>query len=90
MILINIYLIQISKAVDFLLLNSADLEIREASLVQNGNTMKATSTELLPKDETLKLSFGKTLETGNAILKISFDGLLEDNLKGFYRSKYQM
>lgn len=38
--------------------------------------------------ETLTLTFPDPLPLGNASLYITYKGILNDNMKGFYRSKY--
>lgn len=42
------------------------------------------------KDETCRLQLNDKLEVGEASIKLVFNGILNDKLAGFYRSKYQV
>ncbi|KAG9133475.1 hypothetical protein Leryth_013287 [Lithospermum erythrorhizon] len=45
--------------------------------------------ELFEADEIMVVEFGEDLNTGVGILSISFEGTLNDRMKGFYRSAYE-
>ncbi|XP_010049218.2 aminopeptidase M1 [Eucalyptus grandis] len=45
--------------------------------------------DLVGEDEILVLEFPETLPTGIGVLAIDFDGILNDEMKGFYRSTYE-
>lgn len=36
----------------------------------------------------MTFDFGQSLPTGNAVLKIKYEAVLNDDMAGFYRSKY--
>ena len=40
------------------------------------------------KNETATFIFGKTLPKGKGQLKLKFKGVLNDKMRGFYRSRY--
>ena len=71
------------------LLNAAELEITDVSLVRNGVSTPVGSISIDEELETTTLDFGKTLSQGPAQLEMKFKGILNDRLVGFYRSEYQ-
>jgi puromycin-sensitive aminopeptidase len=80
--------IQISENTSVILLNSSDIEIQSAALVRDGVTTIATGIAHDQPVETATISFGQPLSTGAAQLTIKFTGILNDKLRGFYRSQY--
>jgi tricorn protease interacting factor F2/3 len=80
--------IKINKPTKTIKLNSVNLKIKNVSLVSNRKSQKATiNTE--KKIEQIALNFGNAV-SGNAELKIEFEGKNEDKLGGFYRSSYDV
>lgn len=77
----------------FIVLNAADLSIDSKSVrFQSGNGSKgfqAVEVELLEEDEILVLEFAESLPLGVGVLSMSFQGTLNDQMKGFYRSTYE-
>ncbi|KAL2896979.1 Aminopeptidase M1 [Bienertia sinuspersici] len=76
----------------FLVLNAADLNVDPSSV---SFTPKSTSQEfqasgvgLIEEDELLVVEFGDELPLGIGLLNLSFQGTLNDQMKGFYRSVY--
>jgi puromycin-sensitive aminopeptidase len=69
-------------------LNALELEIDHASVEQNGRAYQATRIEMEPARERAHIHFPYALEPGEWKLKISFRGILNDKLHGFYRSQY--
>lgn len=78
--------VQIRKPTSEIVLNSWDLEITMACFSQGGKSIKA-HVKLDSEKETAVLKFGKRLK-GSGKLIINFTGKLNDDLVGFYRSKY--
>ena len=54
----------------------------------NGTTLESTNVALNEESELATITFGNALKVGAGKLHINFTGLLNDKLKGFYRSKY--
>lgn len=56
----------------------------------SGNSEPQTASEITfcEKQETATLKFPKPLPTGDGSLHLEFTGILNDKMKGFYRSKY--
>ena len=69
-------------------LNAMDLWIRGASVNVDGTAIAAGTISLDSANETATLEFGQELPTGPARLDMSFTGVLNDKLLGFYRSEY--
>ncbi len=81
--------VDIVEATDALVLHAAELEIDEATITgADGST--ATLTAALDDDlERLTLtSQGEPMRAGEATLDITFRGVLNDKLRGFYRSRF--
>lgn len=50
---------------------------------------KPTKVELFEDDEILVLEFSEEIPIGLGVLNIQFEGIFNDGMKGFYRSKYE-
>jgi puromycin-sensitive aminopeptidase len=70
-------------------LNSVELKFNKAVLeYTNGTKMSSCQVNLDEEKELATIVFGETINKGTAKLYIDYIGLLNDKLKGFYRSKY--
>ena len=67
-------------------LNSADIEILSAEIISDSKVQKCTFKE--NKEEETITFFVKDEISGDAKLKLSFKGYHNDQMVGFYRSKY--
>lgn len=79
--------LEVSKATNELVLHSVDIQILKAE-VKVGNVIslvKKISYQV--KNETVTLQFAKKV-SGKILLTIEFTGSINDQLRGFYRSKY--
>jgi len=79
--------IKVSRPTNKIVLNAAELEIKECKVLWNEKTITATI-KLDLKTEELTISLPQKI-SGNAHLLIDFVGSLNDKLVGFYRSKYE-
>lgn len=80
--------IDVVEAISEIVLNTADLTLHAAVLSNDvGQRLEAT-TESDEDAERTTLTVGSNLEPGPWKLEISFDGILNDDLRGFYRSVY--
>ena len=79
----------VQAPVDSVMLNAADLDCSDATLQQNGSAVPAEVT-FHPDTErmTLRPSDGRQLEPGDLRISCSFAGVLNDQLRGFYRSTF--
>jgi puromycin-sensitive aminopeptidase len=75
--------------VDTVQLNSAELTFDQA-VFEDSNGAKTTSSKVDfdIENEVATIRFPQLLPTGSGKLHITFKGILNDKLKGFYRSKY--
>ncbi len=80
-------LVKISQPTRQIVLNAAELKIRECTVVSNKKKLKA-KTRLDEKNEELVVSLPDKI-SDKAIVSIDFVGTLNDKLVGFYRSKYE-
>ena len=80
--------VDISESTSEILLNSSDIEIQSAALVRDGVTTGVRGISYDRARQTAALSFERLIATGPAQLFIKFTGILNDKLRGFYRSQY--
>ncbi|WJZ94349.1 hypothetical protein VitviT2T_013220 [Vitis vinifera] len=81
--------LSISQVTHFLVLNALDLQIHQASFTNSQNKKYCPCDVVLEADdEVLVLVFDEALPTGDGVLWISFSGVLNDHLVGFYRGTY--
>ncbi|CAK9317339.1 unnamed protein product [Citrullus colocynthis] len=77
----------------FLVLNAADLHVHDASVsFTNRNSSKViqpSSIQACEENQILVLEFAQTLPIGLGTLSMDFEGILNDKMKGFYRSTYE-
>ena len=70
-------------------LNAAELQISSARVtLQDGTVLPAREIHLDESREKATFFFDRTLPTGPAALAVDFNGTLNDQLQGFYRSRY--
>ena len=68
--------------------NAQELAVADAELdLADGSTL-AASVSLDPGDDRVTFSFDRTVPAGPATLRCRFDGILNDKLRGFYRSTF--
>ena len=79
-------LVKLEKSTNFIELHLDELEITTAAY--NGN-LNGEITYNKDK-ETAIIKFSKDLPTGMGELDLKFSGILNDKMRGFYRSKYQV
>ncbi len=71
------------------LLNAAELEIPEASIQRPQEPPRPATIALDAATERARLRLGHVLEPGPWELRLAFRGVLNDKLRGFYRSTYK-
>ncbi len=69
-------------------LNAAELELHDVELAPKSGQVLSGTADLDPDQERATLRFGGPLPTGPATLRIAFAGVLNDKLRGFYRSTF--
>lgn len=83
-------LINLTKSTEKVVLHAAELEIQSASIHQDKQKLDSKNITYDSDLETVTLDFGKNLAHGQAKIKIKFTGILNDKMRGFYRSKYEL
>ncbi|TLZ78879.1 MAG: M1 family metallopeptidase [Methanobacteriota archaeon] len=83
--------IRVIEPVKSIVLNASELEVTQAGLqAHDGRLVPAAKIEHLKDTERLRLTFGTSVPKGAATLRLVFTGILNDELSGFYRSRYTM
>lgn len=81
--------VEVTKPTSEIWLNAAELEIHEATLEGNDGASKAASSITLhEKEERAQITLAGEAVAGEYVLRISFTGILNDKLRGFYRSRF--
>ncbi|KAJ0974462.1 hypothetical protein J5N97_016427 [Dioscorea zingiberensis] len=83
-------LLDVARPTRFLVLNSLDLAIAPGSVIFTSDDQGfiASVVVLEEADEILVLGFDETLHAGRGVLEIGFSGVLNDHMRGFYRSTF--
>ena len=76
----------ISEPVDGVTLNSAEIKFQSVTATLNGKALQAKVTEDAEKEQAT-FDFGTKLPAGKLTLAISYTGILNNELRGFYLSK---
>ena len=70
-------------------INSSLLQITSSVIkLGDGSSISPIETLINETEETVSFIFAEALPEGNALLSIHFSGILNDQLKGFYRCEY--
>ncbi|MFO0699697.1 MAG: M1 family metallopeptidase [Nitrospira sp.] len=85
----EIITITVTQATKTILLNAVDLVIESAGLERQNTSPFKASIEMEPQTQRIRLTFGEPVSPGEWRLHISFQGKLNDKLRGFYRSTYK-
>jgi aminopeptidase N len=78
--------VQLKTPATSITLHAAEIEFVEASIEWSGGIQRARVT-LDPKAETATLTVPNPILTGPATIRITYNGILNDKLRGFYLSK---
>ncbi|RYR42255.1 hypothetical protein Ahy_A08g038721 isoform B [Arachis hypogaea] len=85
--------LDIVAATSFIVLNAAELTVAAGSVSfthrDSSKVIKPSRVELFESDEILVLEFAEAVPIGLGVLAIQFEGILNDRMKGFYRSTYE-
>ncbi len=78
--------IRVLKPTQQILLNALELDFHKAT-ISSGGTIQSASVTTDKDKEMATLSFEKTIDPGPATINISYTGILNDELRGFYLGK---
>ncbi|KAM3294998.1 hypothetical protein ACQJBY_037701 [Aegilops geniculata] len=79
--------VAVSAPTRFLVLNAAELAVDRSSI--RFQDLAPTEVAQFEEDEILVLGFDRELPLGEGVLAMDFTGTLNDQMRGFYRSKYE-
>ncbi|KAH9616430.1 hypothetical protein KSS87_016451 [Heliosperma pusillum] len=89
-VLIDVDVVSPTKHV---VLNAADLTVDSSSVSfkpsSSSQELKSVNVGLIKEDEILVAEFGEELPVGVGVLRLCFQGTLNDQMKGFYRSTFE-
>ena len=80
--------IEVVEGASEIVLNAIELKVQSAALIMDGVTSNATNINYDSAKETVTLDFGIAVNPGQGTLTLGFTGVLNDKLRGFYRSHY--
>lgn len=81
----------VNESTNLIKLNSLELEIKNVFVLFKSGEVLSSSKHLISiEEETLTIEFDQELGPGSIQLNIEFSGVLNDKLRGFYRSKYTL
>ena len=80
--------VRVHEQTDQVVLNAAELEITGATVVPPAGDPVTPSVSLDPAAERVVLRLPAPLAKGDATVRLTFSGVLNDKLRGFYRSTF--
>ena len=80
--------IQVAESTSRITLNASEIQISHAQLTLADGSVLSGNIALDEASETATFSFDRSIPRGTATLDIHFTGVLNDQLRGFYRSQY--
>ncbi|MBM3946248.1 MAG: M1 family peptidase, partial [SAR202 cluster bacterium] len=81
--------VQVTQATDRIAVNALELGVTDVSVrLPNGSTVPAREVTLDEETERATFVFGQQIPAGTSSLSMKFTGTLNDQLRGFYRSRY--
>jgi puromycin-sensitive aminopeptidase len=80
--------VAVKEETDLVICNASNLEVHAAFVLVEGQEEITAETSSSAEEEKLTLKLGKKLSVGPAVIKYRFSGILNDQMRGFYRSKY--
>ncbi|HVZ12668.1 MAG TPA: M1 family metallopeptidase [Patescibacteria group bacterium] len=81
--------IDVKKKTKEIVLHSAEIEITSATLIVGKKTFKP-KISYQEADETATFKFSEEIPADKSTLDLKFTGILNDKMRGFYRSKYNI
>ena len=81
--------VELTEAVDRVVLNAAELEIDRAEIELPDGSAVASEVTLDEQEERATLTLASEVTAGDAVVVLTFRGVLNDKLHGFYRSTYR-
>jgi puromycin-sensitive aminopeptidase len=86
----EIITLTIDKPIKEITLHSKDIKIETVEIIQNKDNQFASIISYDIKAETATFTFKSPIKKGKAKLSIVFEGIINETLRGFYRSRYTL
>jgi puromycin-sensitive aminopeptidase len=80
--------VDINEPISELTLHAIELELGAATVSADGTSYRSLEHRFDETYETVTFVFDRVLPAGEAVVEIAFDGILNDQLHGFYRSTF--
>jgi len=82
--------VTVKKSTNLVVLHCLEIKVESVSFTSSNDnaTLKAKKIEYQPEAETVTFEFDSPLHVGSGKLDILYEGVLNDKMMGFYRSKY--
>ncbi|RHZ43655.1 M1 family metallopeptidase [Aspergillus thermomutatus] len=84
--------LEVAEDTTFVSLNTNEIDIQSAVISSQGSVVTSSPDVSVNKEkQTATIKFAETIPAGSsAQLKLTFTGILNDNMAGFYRSSYKL
>jgi len=82
--------VEVEKSVSQVTIHSKEIKISTVTFKGSNKSLTATKIEFNTELETVTFTFSEALPTGTGVFTITFEGILNDQMAGFYRSKYSI
>jgi len=79
----------VKQAANEIVLNAVDLEISDAEIENGGTVRHRGSVDYEYETQRCRIRFADAFQPGSWRLRLAFKGVLNDKLRGFYRSLYK-
>jgi puromycin-sensitive aminopeptidase len=80
--------VEINEPVSEITLHASELELGALSVTADGTSYRSLEHRTDETYETVTFVFDREIPRGSAVLEIAYDGILNDQLHGFYRSTF--
>ncbi|GFR77968.1 puromycin-sensitive aminopeptidase [Elysia marginata] len=89
-VVVVVSVVAVKSPTNKIILNAFDIVVEKANL-QEKDTGKLQAAEITTnvEDEKVEFSFPEVIKAGDYSLQLEFTGVLNDQLRGFYRNKYK-
>lgn len=82
--------LSIAKQTKTITLHSFEIDIISAEFIHKSKDLWAGKITYNEEEETATFTFSKQISKGEGKLKLKFTGILNDKMRGFYRSRYEV
>ena len=82
--------IRLRKPMRVITFHAKDIKVLKAEFRQGRKAWKPRRIYYIPADEHANFEFGESLPKGKGELYLEFSGVLNDQMRGFYRSRYEV